>query len=148
MICNLPSESNPNTIVVLVLPFLGSYFTPNKFAPIMSWGWFQSCIFNELLNLDEHFPGLVSSQVCVLISISTYFVDRLESVNFLTCVYLLAKVPYVRKQCFVREPLKVIMRSLKQLWASENGTSCKPLWPCECLHFQLWAAIGGSCGMG
>lgn len=38
------------------------------------------------------------------------------------------------------------MRSLKHLWPSENDTSCKPLWPCECLHFQLWVAVAGSFG--
>lgn len=147
MICNLPSESNLNTIVVPVLPFFGNYFIPNKSSPIMSWGWFPSCILNELLHLDEHFPGLVFSQVWVLINRSTYFVDWLKDVNFLSCVYLLAKIPYVRKQCFVWEPLEAIMRSLKQLWASESGTSCKPLWPCESLHFQLWVTVTGSSGM-
>lgn len=110
-----PIWEQPKPIVVPVLPFLGSYFTPNKSAPIMSSGWFQSCTFNALLHLDEHFLGLIYSQVWVLINSSTYFVDRLENVNFLSSVYLLAKVPYVSKQCFVWEPLEVIMRSLKWL---------------------------------
>lgn len=114
--------------MVPVLPFLGSYFAPNKSAPVMSWGWFQSCIFNELLHLDEHFPGLVFSQVWVLINSSTYFVDRLENVNFLSSAF---------RSCY--EESKTVVSFWKWHFMQASLTSWVPAFPAVSSHCgQLW----------
>lgn len=103
------SQRKLNIIVVQVPHCLDSYFAPNKSTPIMPRGWFQSCTFNELSYIDSQFPGLFFSQVWVLIKKpnSTHFCWKIRKCyfSFLSFVYLLAKVPYVRKQCFVLEPL-------------------------------------------